>query len=260
MAKKKTSKEREPELPKFGGFKPFASELGDLKAKLDADRRAVEEAAKAAGKKPPPVVPVPVRPAPVAKRTAASDREDELTFHRMMSGVTPLEERNQRVAIAANTRVEARTMKPAEIRERAKEDATQVLEHLHHLVDDAVRFEVSDDGKHVEGRRIDVLPNLLRELRRGTLPIDGRLDLHGLDAASARERVLDFLRTQRTRGERCVLVIHGKGENSPGGVGVLRGEIAAWLSQGRAREHVAAFATAREEDGGTGAVYVALRR
>jgi DNA-nicking Smr family endonuclease len=63
----------------------------------------------------------------------------------------------------------------------------------------------------------------------------------------------------RTRGERCVLVIHGKGENRPG-AGVLRGEIAAWLSQGRAREHVAAFVTANAEDGGEGALYVALRR
>ena len=49
----------------------------------------------------------------------------------------------------------------------------------------------------------------------------------------------------RSRGERCVLVIHGKGEHSPQGAGVLRGEIAAWLSQSAASEHVAAFATAR---------------
>ena len=56
-------------------------------------------------------------------------------------------------------------------------------------------------------------------------------------------------------GSYTVLTLdHGKG------MGVLRGEIAAWLSQGRARDHVAAFATAREEDGGEGAVYVALRR
>lgn len=67
------------------------------------------------------------------------------------------------------------------------------------------------------------------------------------------------MRDKRGRGERCVLSIHGKGERGPSG-GVLRGEIAAWRSQGRAREHVAAFATAREEDGGEGAVYVALRR
>ena len=93
------------------------------------------------------------------------------------------------------------------------------------------------------------------------LPIDGRLDLHGFGAEAARERLLEFLRTQRARGERCLLIIHGKGEHStvPNN-GVLRGEIAAWLSQGRAREHVAAFATARDDDGGEGAVYVALRR
>ena len=64
----------------------------------------------------------------------------------------------------------------------------------------------------------------------------------------------------RARGERCVLVIHGKGEHSPDGIGVLRGEISAWLSQGAASEHVAAFATAARRDGGEGAVYVLLRR
>ena len=55
-------------------------------------------------------------------------------------------------------------------------------------------------------------------------------------------------------------MIHGKGTHSPHGVGVLRGEIAAWLSQGPSSEHVAAFATASEAEGGEGAVYVLLRR
>jgi DNA-nicking Smr family endonuclease len=64
----------------------------------------------------------------------------------------------------------------------------------------------------------------------------------------------------RGQRERTVLVIHGKGEHSPMGIGVLRGEIAAWLSQGPSSEHVAAFATARESDGGAGAVYILLRR
>jgi DNA-nicking Smr family endonuclease len=100
----------------------------------------------------------------------------------------------------------------------------------------------------------------LRRLRRGMLPIDGRLDLHGMGAGEARGQLELFLRTMRARGERCVLVIHGKGEHSPGGLPVLRGEIAAWLSQGASSEHVAAFATASEADGGEGAVYVLLRR
>ena len=269
MAKKNKKREEEPkekELPKFGGFNALAAGLGDLKAKIEIDARAKQEEAaarKAAGQKPPP--PPPPRAPPPKKLSPAPSGElgcpqDELTFHRMMSGVTPLENRDSRVTVSGTTRIEPGKMKPAELRERAKEEAQAVLDHLHHLVDDAVRFEVTDDGKRVEGRRLDVPPTLLRELRRGTVAIDGRLDLHGEGAESARTKLLDFLKAQRVRGERCVLVIHGKGDHSERGVGVLRGEISAWLSQGRAREHVAAFATAQPSDGGEGAVYVALRR
>jgi len=252
--KKKKPQEREPELPKFGGFKPLASGLGDLKAKLDAEKAAEEAKAKEAGRPLPKPAPPRPAPIPIPKRTAATDREDELSFHRMMAGVVPLDAGNHRVPVAGQARETGGARpKPAELRAKAQEEAKDVLDHLRHLVDDPVRFEVTDDGKHVEGRRVDVSPVLLREVRRGQLPIDARLDLHGLVPEVARERVHEFLKTTRLRGERCVLVIHGKGE------GVLRGEISAWLSQGRAREHVAAFATARDEDGGDGAVYVALR-
>jgi DNA-nicking Smr family endonuclease len=139
-------------------------------------------------------------------------------------------------------------------------EAEAVHEHLRSLVDGQARFEVADDGKRVEGRRLDVPIEALRKLRRGLLPIDGRLDLHGMGVQEARAQLALFLRTMRVRGERCVLVIHGKGEHSPQGTGVLRGEIAAWLSQGPSSEHVAAFVTARSDDGGEGAVYVLLRR
>lgn len=263
MGKKQRDK-KEPELPKFGGFKPLAG-LKEFKDKLDEDTRAAEaerqKAAAAKGSKnqaplPPRAgPPLPTRAAPARNREDASD---ELSFHRLMAGVTPLEERVSRVPVKNEVRSQTRSKAEA-AQARANAETSEVLSHLHHLVDDAARFEVSDDGRHVEGRRTDVPPSVLRSLRRGLLPIDARLDLHGASAEAARERLLDFLRTTRTRGERCVLVIHGKGESVPGG-GVLRGEIAAWLSQGRAREHVAAFATATQEDGGEGAVYVALRR
>jgi DNA-nicking Smr family endonuclease len=250
MAKKK-SPPKEPGPKPFDGFKPFAAGLGEMKAKIEAERKA--EPQKPAEKKPPPKR---IEPPP----KGASDRDDDLAFHRMMSGVVPLDAKPSRVTVTGEPRPKAAPrVSPAELRDKARLEAESVLDHLHHLVDDALRFEVTDDGARVEGRRVDVPPGLVRELRRGTLPIDGRLDLHGLAADVAREKVLEFLRTMRARGERCVLLIHGKGNHSPGG-GVLRGEIAAWLSQGRAREHVSAFATAREEDGGAGAVYVALRK
>jgi DNA-nicking Smr family endonuclease len=258
MAKKKRPKRDDPHgdaslaAQKFSGFKPLAAGLEDLKAKLEQQKQKEDEARRAASKKPLPP------PTPRPTRTAESERDDELTFHRMMSGVKPLAGKNSRVPLSETTR-DGDKARPVDLRKKASEEAESVLDHLRRLVDDGVRFEVTDDGRRVEGRRLDVPPSLVRELRRGLLPIDGRLDLHGLGVEDARARVLEFLRTQRARGERCVLVIHGKGEHSVAG-GVLRGEIAAWLSQGRAREHVAAFATAREDDGGEGAVYVALRR
>jgi DNA-nicking Smr family endonuclease len=264
MAKKKEKKkDDEPALPKFGGFHPLAGGLQGFKAQLDAEKKQEEEQQKSAmakGKAPPP----PARPAPAprreAPRTASSAPDDELNFHRMMSGVIPLDRGGKsRIPMTADVEPGAQRMKTAEVQARAAIEAEKALDHLHSLVEDVARFEVSDDGHHVEGRRVDAPPDLMRSLRRGLLPVDGRLDLHGMSAPQAQEALIEFLRTMRARNERCVLVIHGKGDRHAGG-GVLRGEIAAWLSQGKAREQVAAFATARDEDGGEGAVYVALRR
>lgn len=253
MAKKKVDrkkKDEEPVLPKFAGFHPLAGGLQGFKVQLDADTKKK--------KKPEPEHRPPPRPEPARPPTSAI--EDEQTFHRMMSGVTPLAEGGRaRIPMTADVKPGAQKMKAAEMSARAAVDAEKALDHLHSLVETVVRFEVSDDGRRVEGRRASASPDLLRSLRRGLLPIDGRLDLHGMSAPQAHEALVQFLRTMRARSERCVLVIHGKGERHAG-AGVLRGEIAAWLSQGKGREHVAAFATARDDDGGEGAVYVALQR
>ena len=268
MAKKKEKKkEDEPALPKFGGFHPLAGGLQGFKAQLDAEQKKQEEQQKvptAKGKAPPSQgrpAPPPRRPDPSARGGPPdSELDDAMNFHRMMSGVTPLAAGGgTRIPKTVDIKPGAQKMKAVEVRAQAAVEAAKALDHLHSLVDDVARFEVSDDGRRVEGRRVDASPDLVRNLRRGLLPVDGRLDLHGLGAAQAQEALATFLRTMRTRNERCVLVIHGKGERVAGG-GVLRGEIAAWLSQGKAREHVAAFATARDDDGGEGAVYVALRR
>jgi DNA-nicking Smr family endonuclease len=127
-------------------------------------------------------------------------------------------------------------------------------------VDESVRFETSDDGAHLEGRRFDVDPKELRRLRRGLFVLDATLDLHGRSAPEARAELAKFVRRHALAGERLVLVIHGRGNHSPGGQAVLRGEIGAWLSQGAAARHVAAFVTAPPEQGGEGAVLVLLDR
>lgn len=226
---------------------------------FDALRALKEELAKKEAAKKEPAR--PKAPPPVAPKRAPDEPEDEaLLLHRLFAGVEPLDctkGRMPKQRMLPSPAVERQAKRGADAAQR---DAEAVHEHLRSLVEARTRFEVADDGRRVEGRRVDLPMDALRRLRRGMLPIDGRLDLHGLSARESRVQLELFLRTMRARGERCVLVIHGKGEHSAGGVPVLRGEITAWLSQGASSEHVAAFATASEADGGEGAVYVLLRR
>ncbi len=226
---------------------PFEA-LRPLKERLEAQD---EES----GKKPAP------RAAPVPAKTRSEPADEALLLHRLYAGVEPLDRsRGSRIAKQQLPRSPAVDERARRGREAAQAEADAVHEHLRSLVEGRARFEVNDDGRRVEGRRVDLPMDALRRLRRGLLPVDARLDLHGFAVAQARAQLDLFLRTMRARGERCVLVIHGKGEHSPQGIGALRGEIAAWLSQGSSSEHVAAFSTADDREGGEGAVYVLLRR
>jgi DNA-nicking Smr family endonuclease len=204
----------------------------------------------------------PKRPPQIPPKPAAPEQPEDaaLLLHRLFAGVTPLDRSRGRVPRDRGERSDG-SAHPAKRDSRAEgREVDAVHERLRELVDGATRFEVADDGQRVEGRRVDVPLDAVRRLRRGLWPVDARVDLHGMGVKEARGQLEAFLRMMRARGERCVLVVHGKGEHSPQGIGVLRGEIAAWLSQGASSRDVAAFVTARTSDGGEGAVYVLLRK
>jgi DNA-nicking Smr family endonuclease len=227
---------------------PFAA-LRDLREKLAKEET---ERSKPQEKPAQKGAPASSQARTHTKPKTATSAQEELDFHRLMSGVTPLDQKGGARIPRAETSPSGRRARPVEV------DTT--MDHLRVLVDEGSKFEVIDDGRRVEGHRVDVPPDFVRRLRRGGFPVDASLDLHGKTAAESQESVAAFLRDKRARGERCVLVIHGKGAHSPGGIGILRGEIAAWLSQGPASAHVAAFTTALEADGGDGALYILLRR
>lgn len=105
-------------------------------------------------------------------------------------------------------------------------------------------------------RRPGVRDQELRRLRRGLYPVAAELDLHGLDQASARSYLADFIEASRNAGYRCVRIIHGKGYRSGARGPVLKTAVNGWL---RRHLDVLAFTSARTIDGGTGAVYVLLR-
>ena len=95
-------------------------------------------------------------------------------------------------------------------------------------------------------------------LRRGRLPVEARLDLHGLFQAQAHMQLSAFLARSQAAGRRCVLVVTGKGPGAEGGV--LRREVPRWLNMGPNRARILAFCHAQPRDGGSGALYVLLKR
>ena len=95
------------------------------------------------------------------------------------------------------------------------------------------------------------------KLRRGSYPIDSRLDLHGLTQAEAHARLAEFLARAQARGNRCVLVITGRALRRGG---TLREMTPRWLDEAPNRPRVLSFAQARLHHGGDGALYVLLRR
>lgn len=114
-----------------------------------------------------------------------------------------------------------------------------------------------DTGEELGFARPGLQHQLLRKLRRGQFSVGAELDLHGMNVPIARQAVSEFLHQCRLRHLRCVRIIHGKGRGSRNQGPVLKGKVDGWLRQ---RDEVLAFATARPVDGGTGAVYVLLKR
>jgi DNA-nicking Smr family endonuclease len=97
------------------------------------------------------------------------------------------------------------------------------------------------------------------KLAGGRLPIEGRVDLHGMTQDQAYALLLSFLGRAHTNGVRYVLVITGKGSLS-GGDGVLKRAVPGWLATAPFRGLVSSHDHAARNHGGAGAIYVRLRR
>ena len=77
--------------------------------------------------------------------------------------------------------------------------------------------------------------------------------------ARAQAALQRFISNAAADGKRCVLVITGKGRDNPDG-GILRQAVPRWLNQSGLRENIVSFDYAQQKDGGTGALYVLLKR
>jgi DNA-nicking Smr family endonuclease len=179
-----------------------------------------------------------------ARREAEARRERDLFAH-SVGPVQPLR---------AARRAPIDRPRPAPIpQQRLRDEAAALAESISDELDVETLLETDEA---LSFRRRGIGPEVVRKLRRGVWAIQAHCDLHGLRRDEARERLIAFLHDAAAAGARCVRVVHGKGNGSPGRVPVLKVKVRAWLVQ---RQEVIAFAQARAADGGHGALLVLLK-
>jgi DNA-nicking Smr family endonuclease len=181
------------------------------------------------------------------KRIPDRDAEEDseaAAFRTAMRDVKPL--------AAQPLRQVPKLARRARIRPPAR-DAAEDLDAIMPLIATAAD---ADAAASLSFQRGGVRDQVMRRLRRGLIPSEDELDLHGLNQAAARDRLADFIARSRDAGRRCVRVVHGKGYRSGARGPVLKTAVNLWL---RRHLDVMAFSSAKAIDGGTGAVYVLLR-
>ena len=174
--------------------------------------------------------------------------QDDDLFASEMSGVTPLK-REPRERLLKKESVDVSKRRQAATHSLSPGD--------NHLSDDGV--PPLDAWYVLEFKRPGIQNGVYRKLRLGHYDIEARLDLHRFTVAEARNEIWSFFKEAARLGLRTLLITHGKGfgNKEKSGSGVLKGYVNRWL---RDMEDVQAFQSAQPQHGGTGSVYVLLRK
>ena len=98
----------------------------------------------------------------------------------------------------------------------------------------------------------------LRKIKKGNLLIEKKLDLHGFTQKEAKKELEIFLNDCISQNKRLVLVITGKGHVEKGGV--IKNNISKWLNEKNTRTKILGFDYASPRHGGTGAIYIFLKK
>ncbi|MBW1805617.1 MAG: Smr/MutS family protein [Deltaproteobacteria bacterium] len=194
----------------------------------------------------------PSEPVIQPKEAEPGELDDMGYFKEIMSDVVPLQGADRK-----ETRDHEKNSRPAH---PAPDPDQEAMNHLRNLVKGSIDIDIMFSDEYIEGSLSGVSRKIMRRLKRGKIPVQDHIDLHGLTKQEAEQEVRDFLVNSHRLGRRCVLIVHGRGLNSPDSFPVLKERLPVWLNRGPARRIVLAFATARPYDGGTGAIYVLLRR
>lgn len=170
--------------------------------------------------------------------------DDAGLFRRQVSDAKPL---NQDAVVPPPSRATPRAV-------FTRRDERQAL---HESLESDVESMDFESGESLSFKRPSVGHRSFRKLARGKFSVQSEIDLHGMTAAEAKTELADFIESSIDLGHLCVRVVHGKGLGSGGRGPVLKRKVDVWL---RRWDAVLAFVSARQVDGGTGAVYVLLKK
>lgn len=172
----------------------------------------------------------------------STKNDEESLFLSEMGEVTPLKPDN---------RIKLRKKPNKALRRYTEEDYSFAINDV---FSDAEMVEDCPDT--LSFSRSGLQHNVLKKLRQGKFPIEHMLDLHGLTVQEASGELLEFLGECEAAGVRHAIIIHGKGFRSRDKP-VIKPMVNRWL---KSVDKVLAFHSAQTKDGGSGAVYVLLKK
>ncbi|EPF74984.1 Smr/MutS family protein [Acinetobacter rudis] len=179
--------------------------------------------------------------------TVHQEQEDELLFKQALQGVTALADANV-----------AKIEKPRQLKADAKTLAKRAAAEGPVFTEDA---ELSDTHAMLNpvasqaklSYRIATLQHkVFEDLKAGNLRWFEAVDLHGCTIEDARLAVQQIIQIAKDENQNVLKIVHGKGPEA-----ILKSHVNSWLRQHR---DVLAFVSAPENQGGTGAVLVLLKR
>lgn len=119
-------------------------------------------------------------------------------------------------------------------------------------------MRLPDTQEYVQWASAEYHTALIPHLHEGRFSIQSFIDLHGCTVPEAELALRSFFEEAFRKGLRCVKIIHGRGLRSVRGPR-LKDAVIKQLS-GHYRKNIIAYVTARQCDGGLGALYILLRK
>jgi len=189
----------------------------------------------------------PSPPSPAKKK---EDYTDEELFSREMGDVLVIEEFR---SLSCASRPRTGKTAPA-----SRDPDREALAELSNITEGLQPINLPDTQEYVEWIHPAFRDDLIRSLHEGRFSVQAGLDLHGCIVPEAEEELDEFITDSLKKGFRCVKIIHGRGLRSVKGAR-LKHTVVKRLS-GHFRKDLIAYVTARQCDGGLGALYVLLRK